>query len=345
MDMVSRSLQSAAEALGFTYAEKQNQKQSHMYGVYGGYLITLYDSGNQKTVFINYYLAPDESEDDSVRLLEISEGFKAATAAYSVTDYHVDVDGLSCTVSCEDEELAPLVDKLVEFLQAEELVGVTQCSCCGNKIGKRLPKKLTKGKNNFLLCEHCALEKMEEASKAPKADENALPQKTGLGVLGAIAGGLLGILAYFLIYYFVSPIFDDSAFEMSYVFSLLGFGTAYLVYRGFTLFSKQPCNSAYAVVASVSVVCVALGQYIGTFAEFAKLQGFGLGKAMSIPAMWLIHLRSTATDPAVNYAATFYKLLCFSLLFAIIGVIIFLMGLKDKAKVKKETVELETLRI
>ncbi|MBE6578368.1 MAG: hypothetical protein E7651_01005 [Ruminococcaceae bacterium] len=343
--MVSQSLQAAAEAMGFTYAEKQSAKQSHMFGVYGGYLITLYDNGNQKTVFINYYMAPSEEEDDSVRLLELSEGFKSATAGYSVADYHVDVDGLSCTVACDAEEVAPLVDKLVELCGEWELAGVTQCSCCGNKIGKRLPKKLTKGKINFLLCEHCALEKMEEASKAPENNGGALPKKTGLGLLGALAGGILGILAYFLIYYFVSPIFDDSAFEMSYVFSLLGFGTAYLVYRGFTLFSKQPCNSAYAVVASVSLVCAALGQYIGTFAEFAKLQGFGLGKAMSIPAMWLIHLRSTASDAAFDYSATFYKLLCFSLLFALIGTIIFLLGLKDKAKVKKETVELETLRI
>ena len=83
----------------------------------------------------------------------------------------------------------------------------------------------------------------------------------------------------------------------------------------------------------------------GLLAEFAKAQGFALGKAMSIPAMWLIHLRSTASDPAFNYAATFYKLLCFSLLFALIGTIIFLMGMQDKAKVRKETVELETLRI
>ena len=313
--MVSKSLQLAAEELGFTYAEKANAKLSHMYGVYGGYLITLYDSGNQKSVFVNYYMPPSDEEDDSVRLLELSESFKSATAEYYVTDYHVDVDGLSCTVNCDDEELAPLIDRLVELAQENELIGVTQCSCCGNKIGKRLPKKLTKGKNNFLLCEHCALEKMEESSKAPETDGSALSKKTGLGLVGALAGGLIGILLYFL------------------------------VYRGFTLFSKQPCNSAYAVIASVSMVCVMLGQYIGTFAEFAKAQGFALGKAMSIPAMWLIHLRSTASDPAFNYAATFYKLLCFSLLFALIGTIIFLMGMKDKAKVRKETVELETLRI
>ena len=343
--MVSKTLQATAEAMGFIYAEKQNAKQSHMYGVYGGYLITLYDNGSHKTIFMNYYMAPDEEEDDSVLLLELSEGFKTATMGYSMVDYHVDVNGLSCTVNCENEELMPLVDKLVELLQAKELVGVTHCSCCGNKIGKRLPKKLTVGKNNLLLCEHCALEKMEEATKSPEGDSDRLPQNTVKGLLGALVGGILGILAYFLIYYFVSPVFSDSAFEMSYIFSLLGFGTAFLVYYGFTMFSKRPCNSAYAIVASVSLVCAALGQYIGTFAEFAKLQGFELGKAMSIPAMWLIHLRSTATSADFDYASTFYKLLCFSLLFALIGTIIFLLGLKDKAKEKKEPVELETLRI
>ena len=67
--MVSKSLQLVAEDLGFTYAEKANAKLSHMYGVYGDYLISLYDSGNQKSVFVNYYIPPSDEEDDSVRLL------------------------------------------------------------------------------------------------------------------------------------------------------------------------------------------------------------------------------------------------------------------------------------
>ena len=48
-----------------------------------------------------------------------------AMLGISMVDYHVDVNGLSCTVNCENEELMPLVDKLVELLQAKELFTFT----------------------------------------------------------------------------------------------------------------------------------------------------------------------------------------------------------------------------
>lgn len=342
--MVSKALQAAAEEIGFTYVEKASAKQAYLYGVYGDYLITLHDSGNQKTAFINYYLGAEDDSDESVRLLELSEELRAFAPTYSVADYGFEADGLFCTADCSVDSFFGLLDDLVDLLKRHEISGVERCSACGNKIGKRPPKKFSVGKKNFLLCEHCALEQMEMQSKATSDVSTALPRKTMLGVVGAVAGGLIGILLYFLLYFYAADLV--SGFEISYVFTILGFATAFLVYQGFVFFSKQPCVSAYAIVSSVTIVCVTIGQYIGSFIDNAAAFGFQLLDATKIPAMWLILIRSTATDTTVEEpSAMFYKLLCFSLLFAIIGVIIFLLGFKEKAKVKKEAVELTTLRI
>lgn len=353
--MISQALRSAAEEIGFTYAEASRAGKDSLYGIYGGYLVTLYDTGSQKTFFINYYMNADgEDGDDSVRLLEISEALKSAVSGVSVSNYSIENDGLSCTVNGTLDEFLALLDRVLEMLEEKQVTGATHCSCCGNRLGKRYPKKLIKQRQNYLLCEHCALDMLESASKAPADGANALPKRTGLGVLGAVVGGLAGCLLYLLTYSFLAPLFSDSAFEIRYLFSLLGFATAGLVYAGFRFFSKRPCISAYASISAVTLVFVALGQYFGSFVGYAKQQGFTLAQAVRLRSMWLIHLRSTV-DKTLSYgeetlrlydiSPLFYKLLLFSLLFALIGSIIFQLGLYEKGKHRAEPVEMETLRI
>lgn len=351
--MVSKMLMIAGQdTLGLNYAEKNPADNSYLYGVYGGYLLSVYDSGNNRTVFLNYYMNESE-EDDSVKLLELSEQMKSALSEYLVVDYEVNVNGAEFTLNCKVEEFLQAIDLLVGVLTENDLKGVSHCSVCGNKIGKRLPKKLTKGKNCYLTCEHCALDELE-AQKEAKPPVDVLPKKTGLGLLGAVCGGLVGIAIYFLVYYFLAPLFPSDGFEVRYVFCLLGVLTAFLVYEGFKLFSKRPTKSAAVIISVVSLLSVCVGQYLGVFVQYAKTQGFSIREAVKIPSMWLIHLRTTL-DSTITYSeeilskydisATFYRLLCFSLLFAAIGAALFIMSLYDKAKYKEEPIEVETLRI
>ena len=357
--MISNALRSAAEGIGFTYAEGKSaigkSGRDSLYGVYGGYLVTLYDEGSRRTFFINYYLDPNAEEEDSVRLLEISEALKSAFSGLSVPNYTVESNGLSCTVSGTLDDFLALLDRVLEMLVEKGVTGVTHCSCCGSKIGKRPPKKLSEQRRHFLLCEHCALDKLEASSKASaEAGVNGLPKRTGMGILGAVAGGIIGILLYALLYAFLAPLFSDSSFEIRYLFCAMGFATAGLVYAGFRIFSKRPCVSAYVSISAVTLVATLFGQYFGSFIGYAKQMGFTLSRAMGLPSMWLIHLRSTV-DKTLDYtqevidtyniSPLFYRLLAFSLLFALIGSVIFQLGLYEKGKIRKEPPALETLRI
>ena len=213
--MVSKALQTASEERGFTYVPDKG----YVYGVYGGYLVTLTDAGNNKTVFLNYYLSLEDEDAESVALLELSEALKKATDGLSVTDCDVQKDGLSCTVRCEADAFFALLDRLIEMLNEKQADGVTRCSRCGNRIGKRYPKKLTRGMKNYLYCEHCALEALEEKDKAVP-EETESPKRVSTGVLGAIGGGLIGLFLYLLFYRLLSPLFTDTAFEIRYLLCL-----------------------------------------------------------------------------------------------------------------------------
>ena len=361
--MISNALRSAAEGIGFTYAAGKSAAgksaagksgMDSLYGIYGGYLVTLYDDGSRRTFFINYYTGSDAEEEDSVRLLEISESLKSAFSGLSISNYSVENNGLSCTVNGTIDDFLALLDRVLEMLVEKEVPGATHCSCCGNKLGKRPPKKLSTQRKHFLLCEHCALDKLEEASKAPEDGVNELPKRTGMGILGAIVGGIAGILLYLLVYAYLFPLFADSSFEIRYLFCALGFAAAALVYTGFRFFSKRPCVSAYVTISVSTFLSVVAGQYFGSFIGFAKQMEFTLSQAVRLPSMWLIHLRSTV-DKTIDHAqevldtydisSLFYWLLGFSLLFALIGSVIFQLGLYEKGKVRKEPPELETLRI
>ncbi len=358
--MISKALRTTAEGIGFTYTEAAKSGKDSLYGVYGGYLVTLYDAGSSRSFYISYRLrdreaANDPEEDaDSVRLLELSESFKNAAEGMRLSECDLQPDGLFCTVVAEIDEFLAFLDRTVAMLREQGADGVTHCSRCGSKIGKRPPKKLLENRRNRLLCEHCALELLEEGSKP--AEDDLPPKHTGKGLLGAVLGGLLGVAAYLLLYGFLSPLFGESSFEIRYVFCLLGFFTAWAVYAGFRLFSKRPCASAYAVVGIVTTLSVAAGQYLGSFLGYAKIQGFSIPEAVRLPSMWLIHLRSAVDKAEITYdqslldlydapSALFWRLLVFSLLFAAIGAVLFLFGMREKGRPHVEAPEIETLRI
>ncbi len=350
--MVSKGLLKAAESLPLTYVDRLPMESSYLYGVYRGYLLSLYDSGKNKTVFVNYYLDCDEDDSDSIRLMELSEQLKSILAAQVILDLSVQSDGLSYTLNCGFNEFFLLLEDVLSMLNEAEIAGVSKCSHCGNTLGKRFSKKVLVGKNNYLVCDHCALEALEN-SKSVETEKESVPSRTGLGILGAIAGGLIGAFICFALYQWVYPLIGGTGFDFRYIFTACGLLTAFLVYKGYTLISKKACIGEAVIVTVGSLLFTALGQYAGSFASYAQTQGFRLIDAMRIPSMWLIHLRSTVdtslvTDQTLldNYhvAPLFYRLLFISLLFALIGSILFQVGFFEKSKSKKIQIEVETYK-
>ncbi|MBE6691756.1 MAG: hypothetical protein E7586_00280 [Ruminococcaceae bacterium] len=344
--MISKNLISALEELNFTFSDNKNINKSHAYAIYGGYLITVYESAGKKVAYFNFKFS--DNEENSLKKYNVSETFSSIVEEFNVVDYSLSDDGLRVFCNGNIPTFLKLMDKCVELLSENEIRGVQYCSKCGNKFGARNPKKVTKNSENHLMCEHCALEALENSNEEPN-DTQPVKKNTARGIISSIAFSIIGIALYFVAYYYISPAISKSSLsDVRYIFCALGTVVSLLSYVGYRIACKTAGRIAYIAIGANALIFTAIGQYIGIVFEFIAKNGFKVS-ALSNKAFWLIHLRDTIPAEVVanftSYSSAFYKMLAISLMFALVGGAIFLLTLHDKTTVKKETAEVETIKL
>ncbi len=347
--MITKSLLKTLEEIGFTYSEASSPAKSHAYAIYGGYMVSIYEAAGKRTAYFNFKFS--DSEDNALKKYDISEVFSNEMTEYSVIDYSIEDDGMRVVSNGSITQFLKLIDRCIELLIENEIRGVEYCSKCGNKFGSRKPKKLTDGKENHIMCEHCALDTIEEINNRV-SEEQAESQKGSvkLGVLGSVLFALLGSCLYFILYYFFSPSNEEGSVDFSYIYCAAGVAVSFLSYLGYRIFCKKASLAAYLSVSLSSLVFTAIGQYIGVVFGFIASNNFPISIS-SNKHFWLVHLRNTIPADIADqfagqaYSDTFYKLLAISLMFAAVGAAIVLLTLHDKSIIKKETATVETLSI
>ena len=340
--MLSKTLSAALQNIGLTLTD------SHAFGIYGGYLLTVYENGNKKTAFFNFLLDEnEENEDSSLASFEISEAIKSNLETYSIIDYELQDDGLSVTSGQNIQKFLEMIDFCTELLKEYSVKGSENCCYCGKKFDKKHPKKVTKSNKNYLLCEACTLEVLEEHNKPAEEKSIVTPAKSRfLGIIGAIIGGLLGVLFYYATYQWLLPLTVDlESWDFRYVVTAYGFVTALFVYLGYKLFCKKASLTAYISIPLISIIFTAIGQYIGTIVYISTENSFNLFKFPDFGLLLMMPLRSTAENEAIEYSSSFYFLLAISIALAVVGAIIFLLGFYEKNRIVKEDIKVETLKI
>lgn len=346
--MITKNLVKSLEEIGFTYVEGSSSEKSHAYAIYGGYLISVYENAGKKVAYFNFKFP--ESDENDLKKYNMSESFSNHIDEFSVIDYTLSEDGLRVVSSGNVPTFLKLLDHCVSLLIENEIRGVGYCSKCGNKFGSRKPKKVSLANENHIMCEHCALDTVEDVNNRAEAkSEDSGKGNSWLGILGSFSFAIIGAAIYFVLYYWVSPSMNASGFnEIRYIFCAIGFVVAMLAYFGFRIFCKKATAVAYVTVSISSLLFTAIGQYIGVVFEFVAKNGFD-SAVLSNKHFWLVHLRNTipvdVADLFTDYSAIFWKLLVISLTFAAVGAAIFLLTLHDKAAVKPETVDIETITI
>ncbi len=345
--MISKNLANALEEIGFVFCQSAVSANSHSYAVYGDYLITVYELSGKKNLYINFKFS--ENEENSLKKYDMSETFSEYIEEYSITDYTLSEDGMRVTSTASIPSFLKLIDVCVSLLVDNQIRGVSYCSKCGNKFGSKPPKRVTYCNENHIMCEHCALETIEESNVQSAQQDVPNRKNTVLSIISAFLFSVIGIALYFVLYYWLSPALGQSSLnEVRYIFCASGFIVSALSYAGYRIFSNKGNWTAYVFVPLASILATAIGQYLGVVFEYIAKNGFTLS-TLSNKHFWLVHLRNTIpadiADSFVDLSSVFYKLLAISLMFAAVGSAIFLLSLHDKSVVKKETASIETLVI
>lgn len=348
--MITKNLANALSDIGFTYADGEKSASAHCYAVYGGYLVSAYEDGGKKKAYFSFRF--NENEENAIKRYDMSEQFSAETEEFEVTDYELGEDGLKVVCGGSIATFLKLIDKCVSMLIEHDIKGVEYCSSCGNKFGKRKPKKVTYGCDEHLMCERCAIEALEEYNNAKTEsahkDARVLP-----GIIGSALFALLGSALFIAMYWWLCPaVMGNGTSDIRYIVCAAGAVVAALAFVGYRLFCKKISAAAYISVSVFSLLFTAAGQYLGSVLLFLKINPSGTVypcSALSNKAFWLIHLRNTipadAADQFADQSGVFYKLLAISAMFAAVCAAILLLSLRDKSIARKEPLKVETISV
>ncbi len=331
--MLDNSTAALAKQLEFTV------EKNSAYGIYFKYLITLFTDSGNSAFYINFLV--DENDDAESVCSKIDDKIKEVTSEFSVLKHSCDEGGLTVTAGCGTSDLLKLIDCCVELLSELNVLGCDHCSYCGDEFSASSRKKVKKGILNYIACESCALNIIEEEAK--KNNDLPTPSKRDKikGTCCAALGGLLGAVLYFITYALILPFFDNNKdIDVSFVACICGFITSGLVYLGYILFVKKDSLGAKITVSAISLLFTAIGQYVGILCVIWR----DLSLTSFIGRIMLMPFRSTAVGAtAANYATMFYTRLGISLVFAVCGAFIFLIGLYERSHVAKEEIKIDTV--
>lgn len=312
--MIGKALQLYAEDLGFTVSN------DCAYGIYQGYLVTLYDSLNHKTLFINYYLS-DEDENDSQKSFNLSEFIKNIIEEYSINDYEVDVNGVSITTKEGLVKYSELLKLLVEKLSEMGICGSNKCSECGKEIIDGKLKKVSVDLNRYGLCEDCTVAFLQatEDQKETNQDNGSTQsiKSNGKGWLANLIIILGGTILWTLLCMF--KVFgDNNNLIVGVIMSLL---LPVIHVRLYDLFDGEKGNKRIINVCIVIAIVAIISNYIGSIGS--AYSEMGITDINTI----LISLKYALIEPLEIsdsfFSIPFYKNTIVSLLVSFIGIVLF----------------------
>lgn len=322
--MIGKALQQYAADLGLTVSEKC------AYGVFNGFLVTMYDTVSKKTVFVNYYL--DDSEESAVRKFNLSESIKKNIDEYQIEDYQVEDNGVTVIIKNSIVKLYEYLPILIDSLAEAGMIGISVCSECGSEITGEA-KKAAVSLKRYGLCNSCALELIQKMNKLESdAMAEGESSKKRHGFLAALICFLIGSAAWIATYTF--DVFGDGnniilAFLLSFIFPIV-------TIKLYDVMHGAKGGKKIATICVSMLLMIIVGMYFGTFFEYINTKGASF-KLILDPINWSLPFESTEES---LFSVPILKETLVSVLAAAISILLFISNL-FKSKNVSSKIELD----
>lgn len=324
--MIGKALQMYAEDIGFTINE------DCAYGIFDGYLITLYDNISRKTCFVNYYLS--ENDDlDTQKKFEFSEFLKENIESLKIDDFEIDINGTSFSTKEGLLSFSETIKTILNKLSDLGIKGSDTCSECGKQIEDGKIKKVSVELNRYGLCDECTIAFLESTAKESKEtttediDNSSNVDKSWISTLII---SLIGIIAWPLITIWIGSGENVDLF----ICALMAFLLPIFHVRLYDIFGgKQGNKRILTAIVTIGILSI-VANYIASIGNAYSSLGITDFDTIISSLKYALVEPFEITDGFMK--ATFYKNTIISILVALIGIVLFISDfLKPKAQASK----------
>lgn len=272
------------------------------YGELGGFLVTLSNQDNLRSLYLNYRAGADVPEENE-RRGRLDAFLASVKAQGNVLGYNVFSDGVQMSFRGTGKGMASLralLPQLLGALAQDGFAGTACCSRCGGATDGTEKIVLRDGKAQ-LMHEACITALADEQREAVQQQSHS-GNNYWMGLLGAVLGTLVGLIPWVLIA------------RMGYFASIAGFLIGLCAKKGYELFRGKLGRPKLVALIVCSVLGVVLAQYVDVWIQVAiELDGyfFSFGELTSITTQLIL------TEPEV--LTPFLLNLVLGLVFALAG--------------------------
>ena len=258
------------------------------YGELGGFLVSLFNENNFRSMYINYAAGADVPEENEKRA-RLDAFLASAKAQGNVLNYNVLNDGVQMSFRANGKGVASLralLPQLLSVLAQEGFIGTACCSRCGGAADGTEKIVLQNGRAQ-LMHEACITALADEQREAVQQQSHS-GNNYWMGLLGAVLGTLVGLIPWVLLA------------RAGYFASIAGFLIGLCAKKGYELFRGK-----LVALIVCSVLGVVLAQYVDIWIQVAiELDGyfFSFGELTSITTQLILTEPEVLTPFLINLA-------------------------------------------
>ena len=263
------------------------------YGELGGFLVSLFNENNFRSMYINYAAGANVPEENEKRA-RLDALLASAKAQGNVLSYNVLNDGVQMSFRANGKGMASLralLSQLLGALAQEGFIGTACCSRCGGAADGTEKIVLQNGRAQ-LMHEACITALADEQREAVQQQSHS-GNNYWMGLLGAVLGTLVGLIPWVLLA------------RAGYFASIAGFLIGLCAKKGYELFRGKLGRPKLVVLIVCSVLGVVLAQYVDVWIQVAiELDGyfFSFGELTSITTQLILTEPEVLTPFLINLA-------------------------------------------
>ena len=263
------------------------------YGELGGFLVSLFNENNFRSMYINYAAGANVPEENEKRA-RLDALLASAKAQGNVLSYNVLNDGVQMSFRANGKGMASLralLPQLLGALAQEGFIGTACCSRCGGAADGTEKIVLQNGRAQ-LMHEACITALADEQREAVQQQSHS-GNNYWMGLLGAVLGTLVGLIPWVLLA------------RAGYFASIAGFLIGLCAKKGYELFRGKLGRPKLVVLIVCSVLGVVLAQYVDVWIQVAiELDGyfFSFGELTSITTQLILTEPEVLTPFLINLA-------------------------------------------
>lgn len=263
------------------------------YGELGGFLVSLFNENNFRSMYINYAAGANVPEENEKRA-RLDAFLASAKAQGNVLSYNVLNDGVQMSFRANGKGMASLralLPQLLGALAQEGFIGTACCSRCGGAADGTEKIVLQNGRAQ-LMHEACITALADEQREAVQQQSHS-GNNYWMGLLGAVLGTLVGLIPWVLLA------------RAGYFASIAGFLIGLCAKKGYELFRGKLGRPKLVALIICSVLGVVLAQYVDVLIELIiGLDGyfFSFGEMIVLTAQFILTVPEVLTPFLINLA-------------------------------------------